>query len=438
VAARPDLRPVLAYVAHGLRGGDLDRDEAALVAGLADRLGADHVLLPVSVVRTGGGPEDDARVVRHAALAAEAERRGAAAVLYGHHAEDQAATLLLRLARGTGPHGLAGMVAATGDRPPRLRPLLRLRRADLARVCVEEGVRVATDPTNVDRDLRRVRAEEEALPALARIGPDPVGALGRLAALVRADEVLLADLAAGAAAALPVRRVGPAVALPSAALRALPAALARRILRVELGRLGGAGTAATVARVLDAPDATRVTLPGPLRLEVAGGWHLLVREDLSAPPPVPLVVPGVAAWPAAGLTLTAAPGPWGGAATGAGPGAGTAGAVLPGLLPGLHPGRLAVGLRTSGPFVVRARRAGDRVRTPGGTRRLGDVLAAAGVPSALRELVPVVAEAAAPDRPVWVPGVVVAEELRAGGDAARSVLRADVTPPHPDPVGSDG
>lgn len=422
-AARPDLRLVLAYVAHGLRDPALDVAEAALVARLAERLSAASVVLPVTVVRTGGGPEEDARTARHAALAAEATARGAAAVLHGHHAEDQAATLLLRLARGTAPDGLGGMapVAPGGDGPPRVRPLLRLRRADLARHCADEGLAVAADPANLDRDLRRVRVEEEVLPALDRVGPDPVGALGRLAALAREDAAALGAVAERAAAALPVRRAGLAVALPSAALRALEPALGRRVVHAELARLGGASgagpaTARTVARVLAAADGARMTLPGPLLLEVGGGWHVLlpVLRDPSTRAERELAVPGAVAWPAAGLRLVAEH-------AGSADAAGEVPAVA---APGLEPSRLAVRLATAGPFRVRARRPGDRLRTPGGTRRLGDVLADAGVPAALRDLLPVVVAADDPAAPLWVPGVVVAEPVRAGASDAAVLLRA--------------
>ncbi len=379
-------------------------------------------MLPVTVARTGGGPEADARVVRHAALAAEAARRGADVVLYGHHAEDQAATLLLRLARGTAPAGLAGMrtVARDGDGPARVRPLLRLRRADLSEHCRREGLPTASDPANADVDLRRVRVEQDVLPALARVGPDPVGALGRLAALAAEDAVVLGAAAAAAAVALPVRRVGAAVALPSAGLRALPPALGRRVVHAELARLGavtGAGPAVarTVARVLEAPDGARATLPGPLLLEVADGFHVLVPADPVALPDGSLDVPGALGWPAVGLRITAsaaAPVPDAAPLAPAAQEDDTAAS----LVPGLDPRRLRVRLRATGPFVVRRRRPGDRLRTPGGTRRLGDVLADARVPPSLRDLLPVVVSAAAPAAPLWVPGVVVAEPVR--GDVA--------------------
>ena len=418
--ARPDLRLTLAYVAHGLRGDEVDAADAAQVASLAGLLGADHVVLDVHVVRVGGGIESDARDVRHAALEAEADRRGVRFVLHGHHAEDQAETLLLRLARGTGVEGLAGMAVITGRR---LRPLLDVRRDDLHRIADEAlAQRIAAagvagaggaglgparhDPMNDDLDIARVRLRREVLPALARVGPDPIGALARLAAIARGESELLDGLVDGLRTALPLVTFGPIVMVPSGPLRDLPVALARRVLRLALR---DAADAATVERLLAAPDGWRATLPGPLDASVERGWHVLAP---GAPPhagasseeePVVLDVAsgGTYVHAASGVRITATD-------VGGGVGGGVVALVaeLPdGVPPGIDPSRLAVRLRSGGPPQVRTRRDGDRLRTPGGTRSLGDVLGEVGVPRALRDLLPVVA--GADGRPLWVPGVVV-------------------------------
>jgi tRNA(Ile)-lysidine synthetase-like protein len=92
----------------------------------------------------------------------------------------------------------------------------------------------------------------------------------------------------------------------------------------------------------------------------------------------------------------------------------------------MHLERLQAELAQDGPFLVRARRDGDRVRTPGGTRTLADVIAEAGVPRAVRELLPVVVRAS-DDEVLWVPGIVVDEDVRAQrGRTARVRLELDV------------
>jgi tRNA(Ile)-lysidine synthase len=408
---RPDLDITLAYVAHGLRDPDDDAREAARVAALAERIARSHVALPVEVVRSGEGIEADARRARHAALEAEAERRGARAVLHGHHAEDQAETLVMRLARGTGVDGLAGMAAVSGLR---VRPLLDVRRADVHRTAerIAPGVVAAAahDPMNDDVSLARVRVRRDILPLLAELAPDPVGALCRAAALARAESDLLDHAVAEVRARL-VSTFGPATLVISDELRALPTAVARRLVRGMLPP-GEAQNLANVERFLLAHDGWRATLPGPVDALVDRGHHIVLPADgavgstpdpeavaPAAVAPEVLVPGGALPHAPSGMTLVRD--------------AADADAIearpADRPAPGLRADRLSVRLRGtgSGPRAlgVRCRRDGDRVRTPGGTRALGDVLSEAGVPRVLRDLLPVVVDA--DDRVVWVPGVVV-------------------------------
>jgi len=415
--ARPDLRAILAYVSHGLRGTEVDAGDAAQVAALAALLGIGHVVLAVDVVRGGGGIEADARDARHHALEAEADRRGVHFVLHGHHAQDQAETLLLRLARGTGVDGLAGMASISGRR---LRPLLDVRRDDLHRIAdvllAQRAEATGSahpgparqDPMNDDLDVARVRVRREVMPALERVGPDPVGALSRMATLARDESALLDHLVDELRATLPIVTFGPVVLIPSEPLRALPVALRRRVLRLALP---DTADAATVERLLGAPDGWRATLPGPLDASIERGWHVLAPATPAAP-----ATPTALAIAVAEVGLLAAPPgePWVHAASGmrlsvtdvAGDVAIVA-ALPDGTPPGIDTSRLAVRLARGyrDELQVRTRRPGDRIRTPGGTRALSDVLGEAGVPRALRDRLPVIAGAA--DRPLWVPGVVV-------------------------------
>lgn len=410
-AVRPDLRLVLAHVAHGLRTSADDRRETEAVARLGAALAVGHVVLPVTVVRTGRGPEADARDVRHRALEVEAARHGAAAVLFGHHAEDQAETVLLRLARGAGSDGLAAMAPVAGLR---VRPLLDLRRADVhcAARSIAPGLMACTthDPMNDDPSFTRVRARREVLPLLATLGPDPVAALTRTAALAR-DEVVVLDLAVDRLlASTSAVRVGPATVVPSDALRAAPAAVARRLVRRLLGPLD----ASSVERLRVAPDGWRATLPGPVDVSVGRGWHIVRPVDTAvatgsgfdgAVELAPTVrTPVELDHPASSLRLR-------GDLVGSRARAQlllriVGDAPLP---PGLVPARRTVRLRHAGvpvgPLTVRTRRPGDRIRLAGGTRTLADVMGEAGVPRPLRDLLPVVVDA--DGRPRWVPGLAV-------------------------------
>jgi tRNA(Ile)-lysidine synthase len=141
-----------------------------------------------------GGPEASARTARYAALADAAHRTGAAAVLLAHSRDDQAESVLLGLARGSGPRSLAGMPECRGAYR---RPLLGVGRATLRAACAALGLQPWDDPQNADPAYARARVRHQALPALeAALGPGVAEALARSARQFRADAELLDDLAA--------------------------------------------------------------------------------------------------------------------------------------------------------------------------------------------------------------------------------------------------
>ena len=145
-----------ATVDHGLRADSAG--EAALVAQVCADLGVPHEVLMVTV--EAGNVQAQARAARYAALADWAERLGLAALLTAHHADDQAETLVLRLQRGSGVAGLAGVRArglVPGTRLPLLRPLLGFRRAELAALVAAAGLEAAADPSNEDERFDRAR-----------------------------------------------------------------------------------------------------------------------------------------------------------------------------------------------------------------------------------------------------------------------------------------
>jgi tRNA(Ile)-lysidine synthase len=147
----------------------------------------------VSVRAGGGGPEAAARHVRYDALAQVADRRGASAVLLGHTRDDQAETVLLGLARGSGARSLAGMPARSGIYR---RPLLEVSREQTRAACAAEHVPAWDDPHNADPAYARVRVRTAVLPVLEReLGPGVTEALARTSRLLRADADALDDLA---------------------------------------------------------------------------------------------------------------------------------------------------------------------------------------------------------------------------------------------------
>ncbi|MEV7008372.1 tRNA lysidine(34) synthetase TilS [Streptosporangium sp. NPDC051022] len=273
VAPRAGLRAGLLTVDHGLQEGSDDR--ATAVVRLAPDLGLDPAEALRVLVGTSGGPEAAAREARYAALSEAAERLGAAAVLLGHTRDDQAETVLLRLARGSGTRSLAGMPERAGLYR---RPLLGIGRRTTVAACQGLGLSPWDDPHNLDPRYTRVRVRSRLLPALEEeLGPGVAEALARTAALCRDDADALDGWAdtAYAAALLPDSALsdigGPGtVALAVPELAALPAAVRRRVLRraaIEAGAPPGTLAAAHILQV----DRLVTGWRGQRRVEVPGG-----------------------------------------------------------------------------------------------------------------------------------------------------------------------
>jgi tRNA(Ile)-lysidine synthase len=182
-APRMALRFGGVTVDHNLQDGSAAQAER--VVRFLRGLGFDPVEA-LSVNVTGhGGPEAAARVARYAALDDAAARLGADAVLLGHTRDDQAETVLLGLARGSGARSLAGMPRRTGRY---VRPFLDLPRATTSAATRAEGYEPWDDPHNSDPAYTRSRVRHAALPALAEaLGPGIPEALARTAKMLRDD-----------------------------------------------------------------------------------------------------------------------------------------------------------------------------------------------------------------------------------------------------------
>jgi tRNA(Ile)-lysidine synthase len=183
VADRDGRRAGAVTVDHGLQPGSAEQARAVAVDVVG--LGFDPVeVVHLRVTDDLQGPEGNARRARYAALDAVANRHSAAAVLLGHTRDDQAESVLLGLARGSGARSLAGMAAVVGRYR---RPLLSISRESV-RAAVPADLRAWEDPQNRDVALTRVRVRRRVLPVMeAELGPGIGAALARTAALLRAD-----------------------------------------------------------------------------------------------------------------------------------------------------------------------------------------------------------------------------------------------------------
>lgn len=182
----------VATVDHGLRPEA--RAEAESVALSASRLGLPHAILTWDGPKPKSRVQELARAARYRLLAAHAARHGASHLLTGHHAGDQAETILFRLARGSGLGGLAGMrrEVPLGPGLVLMRPFLGLAKPELLRVCETAGESFADDPSNHDLAFARVRLRA-AQDAARQLGLDPPVLLRLAARLARAEDALEAE-----------------------------------------------------------------------------------------------------------------------------------------------------------------------------------------------------------------------------------------------------
>ncbi len=253
-------------VDHGLQDGSRERAQR-VVAQMAE-LGADETLTATVTVDPGGlGVEAAARRARYAVLD-EIAQRFEATVLLGHTRDDQAETVLLGLARGSGGRSLAGMRRAFG---PYRRPLLDVGRLDTETACRAEGIEFWEDPHNVDPAFTRVRVRTRVLPVLEdQLGPGVAQALARTADQLRPDMELL-DALADEQAARPD-------ALDVATLATMPASLRTRVLRRRAVAAGAIDAELTYEHVTAIDRLVTawhgqgpIDLPGHLRAVRSGG-----------------------------------------------------------------------------------------------------------------------------------------------------------------------
>ena len=175
-----------ATVDHGLRVESAG--EAEMVAALCARLGVPHETLAVTVA--AGNLQGEAREARYTALGAWAQSRGIHALATAHHADDQAETVLMRLNRASGLHGLAG-IRPVAPEPLTglmlLRPVLDWRRSELAEIVARAGIDPVADPSTTDRRFDRARIRE-ALASAEWI--DPAAVARSASHLAQAEEAL--------------------------------------------------------------------------------------------------------------------------------------------------------------------------------------------------------------------------------------------------------
>lgn len=284
-----DVTVSAVHVDHGLRAES--SDEAEFVRQLCLKLGVRCTVERIDVKEfcgaTGRSVQDAARTLRYEALSRVACASGARRIAVGHTADDQAETVLMRILKGTGGTGLAGIPPV---RDNVIRPLLALWRSDTQTYCKRQSLPYIEDPSNSSDDYLRNKLRNRLIPQLeSEYNPRLREALCRLAEVTRADEEYFSDevVKAFRSPAL-AGEVGEGWARVRAkGLEQLPLALARRVLR-HTYRLATGDLPPSFARLEAALALRRTGTRGGTIIEL-GGRAYAVRKgpwvEIHAAPP---------------------------------------------------------------------------------------------------------------------------------------------------------
>jgi tRNA(Ile)-lysidine synthase len=392
-----------AHLDHGMRGSSVA--DAAWVRGVC---AAWRIPLSLEAAADPLRSEVGAREARYAFLRRAAAETGAEHVVTAHHADDQAETVLFRVARGTGLAGLGGIPRRSAS--GLLRPLLPFWREEIAAYAERQGIRWREDPTNRLASATRNRIRNDILPRLERdVSPAARRNLVALAELARQSEsAWRAMLAQVERSVLTESEGGTSVARPE--LRRYDPEIRTRVVRRALRKLGivldRAGTRAAVQFITDAPSGRRMHLPEGGRIDIEFDVALLGREA-PTPPDEPLAIDEVALRSGSvegRLRLG---------------GRGYRVAVERGDDPPSPSGEVrftgSVAVRPEDfPLVLRARRPGDRMRTTGGTKSIKRLMIEHRIPRGARARRPLLVGS---DGAVhWVAGLPAPPALADAGD----------------------
>src|SRR5271170_7326734 len=415
---RMGLKLAAAHLNHRLRGEESDRDEE-FVRAMCARLG-----LELQVERaeglgaiSGANLEERARDARREFLARAADRVGADFIALGHHRDDQAETVLMRLMRGA---GAAGMAAMAERGPARLiRPMLSISRAEVREYLKGCAIPFVEDSSNSSRDFLRNRIRGELIPMLERDYAPGLG--GRLVELADEMRSLDALVSAMGARELDAMRIGGGVLDVSgfgAVDRAVQAAAIRLFVAERMGSLR------KISRAHVEAMRELIVAGGPSdSLDLPDGWHaerrynffrLRSEQERDAAGAAARFSVAIAA---EGITLVEAAGFKFEASTLA-----AAGASMPDSLSAATFDAAKVG---EAGLVARSFMNGDRMRPVGmrGTRKVQDIFVDRKLPRARRERFPVVTVG---DTIAWLPGLARAQ-CALVGNSTEIVLRVEAS-----------
>ncbi|TJY38553.1 tRNA lysidine(34) synthetase TilS [Cohnella pontilimi] len=430
IAAERPFRLVAAHVNHRFRGAEAQA-EAELVAGTAAKWGVPlesaAIDVPSYIEETGMNAQAAAREKRYEFLRTVAERHGATHLMFGHHADDQAETVLMRVLRGTGIGGLAGIPYRRKEgNLELLRPLLRIPKWELQAYCERNGIPFAIDSSNLSRKYFRNAVRLDLLPMLESYNPRLKESLIRLAEMAEADDDYLEAETARVLARMSVR-AGQGFRLERSGFRGLHVALQRRLIKLILSYSVSPSHFREFRQIEEILQAAADDRPSVTRIDIGNGWRFVREYDelyIGPEPPNRTGFRYEVTEPESALSMHA----------------GDSGTVfefqrLEGAVSSPPDNRWEAFFDASKlvwPLSVRSREPGDRMEPCGlnGSKKVQDMFVDAKVPRSKRGQWPLVADAQG--RILWIPGLRRSRIALVGADT-RSTIRIAVRETDADP-----
>jgi tRNA(Ile)-lysidine synthase len=405
------LKLTAAHLNHRIRGDESDRDEE-FVQAMCARLGIELIAERADGLAANANLEERAREVRREFLIRAAERVGADYVALGHHRDDQAETVLIRLLRGAGAAGLAAMA----ERGPGklLRPMLSISRAGIREYLDARAIAFVEDSSNASRDILRNRIRAELMPMLEREYAPGLGArLAEVAGEMRSLDELVSALAARELDAMRVHGGALDVSAFAAMNRAVQAAAIRMFLAERMGSLRGISRAHVEAvrlLILEGGPSDSIDLPRGWRAQREYNLFRLLNARVRQADTgfsVPICADGITM--AAGFRFEAA----------------TIAAADASMPENLLVAMFDAAKITDAGLVARNFVQGDRIRPIGmrGMRKVHDVFVDRKLPRARRAHFPLITVGG---EIAWIPGFVRAD-CALVNNATETVLRVEAS-----------
>lgn len=391
------------HVHHHLRGADSDAD-AEYVATYCEQNEISCVIKHVDVLaiiqQTGGNTQAVARQLRYDAFAETAQELGITKLALAHHADDQVETILMRLLRGTGVSGLAGMELVRAWRGlEMIRPMLDVSREDVEAYIAQMKLQPRLDESNQSTKYTRNRIRLQLVPELETYNARVKASLLQLAELSRAEEEVWQQLTKNALEKVLIEQKKADYRLDVKKFLDLPVALQRRTVKLILDCLYKKASSEVSLETVDRVRRCAAHTHTQTQTHVAGG--ILVTKEyqqlqitywqdqpIQMPDPVSLIIPGITKLSCFHGEIEAI----------------LTDARLQDLVKQNHNQVVFDAKQITEPLVVRARQAGDRMSCFGfaGSKKVKDLLMEAKVPPSRRDSLPLVEMAG---QIIWIPGV---------------------------------